>query len=96
MALDTGRLDLEGADNPGIVHRVTAILARHGLNVDRMDTSDEIAAHGGTQLFQMSAIVRAYEPLAHGFKSDLAKCKEEIEDLGDSMNCDIQLSDTDQ
>jgi predicted amino acid-binding ACT domain protein len=93
---DAGRLVLEGADNPGIVHKVAAVLARHGLNVDRMDTSEESAPYGGTTLFQMSAIVQAYEPLAHGFHVDLAKCKEELEDLGDSMNCDIHLDDTDE
>ena len=84
---------MKGADNPGIDHKVTDVLARHGLNVDRMDTSDSMAPHGGTTLFQMRAIVQAYEPLAHGFPADLTKCKEELEDLGDNMNCDIRLAD---
>jgi glycine cleavage system transcriptional repressor len=43
-----GRLTLEGADNPGIVHKVTKILSNNGLNIDTMETSDEAAPHGGT------------------------------------------------
>jgi hypothetical protein len=61
-----------------------------------MDTSEASAPYGGTTLYQMSAIVQAYKPLAHGFQSDVAKCKEELEDLGDSMNCDIHMEDTDE
>jgi glycine cleavage system transcriptional repressor len=46
-----GRLTLEGADNPGIVHKVTHILSNNGLNIDTMETSDEPAPHGGTGTF---------------------------------------------
>ena len=42
----SGTLTLEGADNPGIVHNVTKILSNNGLNIDRMETTDEIAPNG--------------------------------------------------
>ena len=42
-----GELTLEGADNPGIVHKVTKILSTNGLNIDKMETTDELAPGGG-------------------------------------------------
>ena len=43
-----GELSLKGADNPGIVNKVTKILSTNGLNIDHMETSDELAPGGGT------------------------------------------------
>jgi len=86
-----GRLSLEGADNPGIVHKVTKILSGNGLNIDRMETSDEIAPRGGTVLFRMKGIAHAYEPLSSGFDAD--KIRNELNQLGDDLNCDIDLID---
>lgn len=86
-----GQLTLEGADNPGIVHKVTKILSTNGLNIDKMETSDELAPEGGTVLFRMRGIAHAYEPLAAGFNP--SKIKQELADLGDALNCDIELED---
>jgi glycine cleavage system transcriptional repressor len=82
---------LEGADHPGIVHKVTTILSNNGLSIEKMETSDEIAPHGGTMLFKISGIAHAYEPLAAGF--DVSKLKQELSSLGDDMNCDISMQD---
>ncbi|KAL3908643.1 MAG: hypothetical protein SGARI_002969 [Bacillariaceae sp.] len=86
-----GQLTLQGADNPGIVYQVTKILSSNGLNIDKMETSDELAAGGSTVLFKMKGIAHAYEPLASGF--DVGKIKEELTELGDSLNCDIEMED---
>jgi len=86
-----GKLTLKGADNPGIVNKVTKILSKNGLNIDSMETSDELAPRGGTVLFKMKGIAHAYEPLADGF--DVSKIKQELSDLGDDLNCDIDLED---
>lgn len=97
-SLDTigykGALTLEGADNPGIVHRVTKILSSNGLNIDSLETMDELAPEGGTVLFRMIGITHAYEPLSAGF--DVGKIKQELTDLGDDLNCDIDLIDLDE
>jgi glycine cleavage system regulatory protein len=61
------------------------------LSIDKMETSDEIAPHGGTTLFKMRGIAHAYEPLATGF--DVSKLKQELSTLGDDMNCDISMQD---
>jgi glycine cleavage system transcriptional repressor len=86
-----GQLTLSGADNPGIVHRVTKILSTNGLNIDKLETSDELAPGGSTVLFKMKGIAHAYAPLASGF--DVGKIKNELLELGDSLNCDIELED---
>lgn len=39
----------------------------------------------------MKGITHAYEPLSAGF--DVAKIKEELSELGDHLNCDIDLKD---
>mmetsp|Transcript_8356 Transcript_8356/g.15185 ORF Transcript_8356/g.15185 Transcript_8356/m.15185 type:complete len:214 (+) Transcript_8356:48-689(+) len=86
-----GQLTLEGADNPGIVHKVTKILSTNGLNIDKLSTSDELAPGGSTVLFRMKGIAHAYKPLASGF--DVGKIKQELTELGDALNCDIDLQD---
>jgi glycine cleavage system transcriptional repressor len=86
-----GQLTLSGADNPGIVHKVTKILSTNGLNIDKLETSDELAPEGSTVLFKMKGIAHAYSPLASGF--DVGKIKNELSELGDSLNCDIMLED---
>ena len=39
----------------------------------------------------MKGIAHAYEPLSAGF--DVFKIKQELSDLGDHLNCDIELID---
>ena len=43
-----GELRLSGADNPGIVNKVTKILSTNGMNIDSMETTDELAPGGST------------------------------------------------
>ena len=86
-----GKLTLEGADNQGIVHKVCKILSNNGLNIARMETSDELAPEGSTVLFKMTSEAIAYSPLSSGF--DVTKIKNELSELGDDLNCDIVLED---
>ena len=89
--LDSGRFKVEGADHPGIVHSVTSLLSRNGLSIDKMETTDEMAPQGGTVLFKMVGIANAYEPVASGF--DIDKINEQLNALGDDLNCDIHIED---
>lgn len=88
----TGRFILSGADNPGIVHKVTQVLSRNNLNIDEMKTFEESAPYGGTTLFYMNGTATSPAPLANGF--DAAAIRRELAQLGDEMNCDIDLEDT--
>jgi glycine cleavage system regulatory protein len=91
-SIDTGQFELHGADNPGIVHSVTKILAKHRLNIDEMKTfEDKSAPHGGLSLFHMGGVATSPAPLAKGFDPKIIR--EELEELGDEMNCDITLED---
>ena len=83
----SGRFVLEGADDPGLVHKVTSVLAKHNLSIDTMETADEIAA----QLFKIDGICTALAPLPKSFDSDVIR--EELFELGNSLNCDITLED---
>ena len=88
---DSGYFELEGADNPGIVHTITTALADQGLNIDKMTTNQEIAPHGGTVLFTMRGMAVAYDPLPKAF--DIVKIRESLRELGDSLNCDVSMED---
>ena len=46
-----GKFKLSGADNPGIMHKFTSVLARNNLTIGKMTTSHEEAPFGGTELF---------------------------------------------
>jgi len=94
IILDSGKFELEGASYPGIVHKVTSLLTKHGLNIDTMGTTEEIAPHGGTSLFRMKGIAHVFEPLPKTF--DSSKIREELQVLGDDLNCDLTLQDVDK
>ena len=89
--IDSAEFSLEGADHPGIVHKMTTALAKHGLSIDKLETDQEIAPYGGSVLFKMHGIVTASAPLASGF--DSVKIKDELIELGDSLNCDVSMED---
>lgn len=92
--IDSGQFELEGASYPGIVHRVTSLLANHGLSIDTMGTCEEIAPHGGTSLFRMKGIAHVYGNLPKSFNS--SRIREELLELGDDLNCDLTLTDVDE
>lgn len=87
----SGRFTLNGADNPGLTHKVTSFMVSHGLSVDALETTQEEAAFGGTTLFTLDGIVTANEPLPNSFDTD--KIRKELTKLGDDLNCDIDLED---
>mmetsp|Transcript_10862 Transcript_10862/g.16043 ORF Transcript_10862/g.16043 Transcript_10862/m.16043 type:complete len:224 (-) Transcript_10862:104-775(-) len=84
-----GNFKLSGADNPGIVHKLTSVLARNQLTIANMKTKHEEAPFGGTELFTVEGRSVAYEPLASNF--EWTKIQEELKELGDSLNCDIEF-----
>jgi glycine cleavage system regulatory protein len=61
------------------------------LSIDEMTTFEEEAPHGGTTLFNLHGKATAPSPLPKGFNASLIR--EELHDLGDQMNCDIDLAD---
>ena len=70
---------------------MTSALAKHGLSIDKMTTDQEIAPYGGSVLFKMRGVANASAPLATGF--DAAKIKDELIDLGDSLNVEVTMEE---
>mmetsp|Transcript_16260 Transcript_16260/g.46861 ORF Transcript_16260/g.46861 Transcript_16260/m.46861 type:complete len:139 (-) Transcript_16260:87-503(-) len=87
----SGEFSLSGADNLGIVHRLTSALSRNGLSIDKMVTAQEEAPFGGSTLFKVLGVATASEPLSMNFSPD--RVRDELESLGEEMNCDVKLED---
>ncbi|MCA9995170.1 MAG: hypothetical protein KDE56_05450 [Anaerolineales bacterium] len=77
---------VNGADHEGIIHEITQHLADHGVNIETMDTGMVPAPMSGTPLFTMTAVVVAPPALSY---HDL---REELEDVGDSLNVDTEVT----
>ena len=81
---------LEGADNPGIVHKMTSALAAYGLSIDELETEQEIAPFGGSVIFRMRGVASVTAPLPATF--DPSQISAQLVELGDSLNCDVKLT----
>ena len=79
-------LSLSGADHEGIVHAVAAYLAERGVNVEAMDTEVVAAPISGSPLFQMQAQIQVPPEL------ELAELQANLEDLGQQLGFDIEVS----
>ena len=82
----THTLAVEGADHEGIVHNLVRILARDGINVERMDTELDHAPMSATPLFRMNAKIQV--PPA----TSTTQLQERLEAIGDRLGIDITLS----
>jgi len=67
------------------------LIARNGLSIDELETSDEEAPFGGTTLFIMEGVVTAVEPV--GGKVNIKDVQEQLANLANNMNCDITLEE---
>lgn len=82
------RIDLIGNDHPGIVRDVTAVISRHGLNIDRIETDTRDAPWTGGQLFQARITLR----LPH--TADSAALHRDLEDLANEILVDLTVEDS--
>ena len=85
-AADRQRLQLEvvGHDRPGIVLEISAALARHGVNVDELETRCESAAMAGDPLFRATARVEVPAEL------EIDALGEELEKIASDLMVDLQ------
>jgi glycine cleavage system regulatory protein len=81
-------LRLEGADHEGIVHNVSAYLAKQGINVEAMETEIVAAPMSAAPLFQMEA------QLALPASLTVDALRENLRRLGDQLGVDIELAPT--
>lgn len=83
---DAVHFSLVGQDQPGIVHQVTAVLSRLGVNIEDFDTRISAEPHSGAPLFHMEARLRLPPGL------DAAEVQSALEDISGEIMVDIALT----
>jgi glycine cleavage system regulatory protein len=81
------RLELVGADHPGIVREVASALARRQVNVEELSTECTEAPHSGQLLFR--AIVELHLPP----NLSLDQLRDELESVAHDLMVDITLGE---
>ncbi|WP_022961722.1 glycine cleavage system protein R [Halopseudomonas pelagia] len=76
-------LSLLGNDRPGIVHEVSQILARHGVNVEKLDTECSAAPMSSDLLFKAKADLGIYP------QTDLDALRNDLENLADDLMVEL-------
>lgn len=79
-------LRLEGADHEGLVHDLSAYLAKEGINVESMDTEIVAAPMSATPLFHMEAQL----DLPPALTVDMLR--ENLLLIGDQLGVDIEVA----
>ncbi|WP_185267705.1 glycine cleavage system protein R [Halopseudomonas xiamenensis] len=80
-------LSLVGNDRPGIVHEVSAILARHGVNVEQLETRCEPAPMTAEPLFRASARLGLLP------QTDAEALRADLEGLADDLMVELSAED---
>ena len=78
-------LDLVGNDQPGIVHTITSLLAKHNISVHNLETSVESSSMAGGTIFRAKAQLQVPE------STDISDLEHEIEDLANDLMVDINF-----
>lgn len=78
-------IELVGQDHPGIVHEITEVLARHGINVLELETTVQSASMSGESLFM------AHAKLSVPAEGEMDRLQTELEDLANELMVDISM-----
>jgi glycine cleavage system transcriptional repressor len=79
------RLRVYSLDQPGIVHRVSALLQRHGVNIEELESHVESAPFMGAPLFTVEMHVTVPGSVA------LRTLRHELDQACTELNCDVDL-----
>lgn len=80
------RLRTFAMDQPGLVHRITDLLQRHGVNVEELATRSQPRPETGAPLFSMELQITVPPSLP------IRTLRHDLETLCDELNCDLELS----
>jgi glycine cleavage system regulatory protein len=80
-------IELVGQDHPGIVHEITGVLARLGINVQELETTVQSASMSGESLFIAHARILVPADVSS------ARLREEMEQLANELMVDIDLEE---
>lgn len=78
------RVDVVGADRPGIVHEVSHALAGLGVSIVALETWTESAAMAGSPLFRAHALVRLPDAVSRDHLTDT------LQGLSNDLMVDLQ------
>ena len=78
-------IDLYGADNEGIVSRVSNILSKSNINILELNTDTHNAPISGTTLFHMQAKIKLED-------SQLEQIKKLLNEISSDIGLDINIS----
>lgn len=81
------QMELVGHDHPGIVQDVSAVLARHGVTIDVLETGCEPASMSGGLLF------RARAELGMPAETRLDTLQDDLEAIANELMVDLELHD---
>ena len=79
-------VDLVGQDRPGLLRQITGVFAKHGLNVEELESERAAAPLGGGTLFKATATVFVPESV------DLDTLGDDLEKIATDLMVDIQLA----
>ena len=79
-------VDLVGQDRPGLLRQITGVFAKHGLNVEELESERTAAPLGGGTLFKATATVFVPESV------DLNSLGDDLEKIATDLMVDIQLA----
>lgn len=75
---DLVHLELLGQDHPGIVQQISAVIARHGFNVEELSSSVISAPMSGEPLFKASLSLRGPGDSTTGLRAALEKLASDL------------------
>ncbi len=79
------KLELVGQDRPGIIHRISSLLVKHGATVEELNSEVVDASMSGEKLFKANITLC----LADGHSED--ELRDVLEQLADELIVDIEL-----
>jgi glycine cleavage system regulatory protein len=82
-------LGLVGNDRPGIVRDISHVLARHGVNIEELETEVTSAAMSGEPVFRARALVRLPE------SANVNDIRDTLEAMADHLLVDIEFGEGD-
>jgi glycine cleavage system regulatory protein len=80
-------IELLGLDRPGLLHEISALLARYGINVEELATDRRAAAHSGDRLFHAEIRVTIPETV------DVTSVRHGLERLAGDLMVEIRLAE---
>ena len=81
----TARFSISTADNVGLINKITNFLVKRNMNISVLESSQEIAPHGGTTLFSMEGIMSSKDPV------DVNQLDDDLTALESEMGVDVEF-----